>query len=85
MSPEIMVLVVAVVVIVVVALEMLTAVLPLIIVIAFVPPGERADLAELLAAADSSPKLRLWPALNAAVVARRRRRKAMARERPATM
>ena len=54
-----MVLVVAVVVIVIVALEMLTAVLPLIIVVVFVPPCERAALAELLAAADSSPKLRL--------------------------
>ena len=78
-----MVLVVAVVVIVIVALEMLTAVLPLLIVILFVPPEERADLADVLAAADSSPRLRLWPALTAAVIARRRQR--TGKERHASM
>ena len=52
--------------------EIAAAVLPLIIVLALVPPDQRRDLAEVLAAYDSSRKLRLWPALRAAVRARRR-------------
>jgi hypothetical protein len=42
-----------------------------------VPPEERDGLAQLIAAADSSRKLRLWPALRAAVAGRRRRRSAV--------
>jgi hypothetical protein len=51
--------------------ELVAAALPVVIVIATVPPQERADLARLLAACDSSRRLRLWPALRAAVRARR--------------
>lgn len=56
----------------VVVTELVTAVLPLVLVIALVPREERRDLADLLAAADSSRRLRLWPALRTAVRARRR-------------
>jgi len=55
--------------------EVVAAVLPLVIVVAFVPPEERRGLAELLAATDSSRRLRLWPALRAAATARRSRRR----------
>ncbi|WP_127503086.1 hypothetical protein [Actinoplanes solisilvae] len=51
--------------------ELLAAVVPLVVVIAFVPPEERPALAVTLAAADSSRRLRLWPALRVAVTARR--------------
>jgi hypothetical protein len=51
--------------------EIIAAVLPVIIVIAAVPPAEREGLARLLATCDSSRKLRLWPALRTAVLARR--------------
>jgi hypothetical protein len=51
--------------------EIIAAVLPVVIVIAAVPPEERDGLAKLLAACDSSRKLRLWPALRVAVRARR--------------
>jgi hypothetical protein len=54
--------------------EIAAAVLPLIIVLTLVPPAERRELAHLLAACDSSRKLRIWTALRAAVMARRRRR-----------
>ena len=57
----------------VIASEVVIAVLPLTIVVAFVPPDERRGLADLLAATDSSRRLRLWPALRAAATARRRR------------
>jgi hypothetical protein len=60
---------------VVVLMEIAAAALPLIIVITLVPPGERAELADLLAACDSSRRLRLWTALHAAVAARRLRRR----------
>ena len=53
--------------------EVIAAAVPLIIVLAFVPAAERTQLAELVAAADSSRRLRLWPALRLAVRARRRR------------
>lgn len=64
---------VSAVVILVVFVELAAAVLPMLIVLAAVPPEERQDLAELIAACDSSRKLRLWPALRVAVEARRRR------------
>ena len=51
--------------------ELITATLPLLLVITLVPHAERRELAMLLAAADSSRRLRLWPALRAAVAARR--------------
>ena len=51
--------------------ELAAAVLPVIIVIAVVPPEEREGLARLLAACDSSRRLRLWPTLRLAVRARR--------------
>jgi len=51
--------------------ELVAAALPVVIVIAMVPPEEREGLARVLAACDSSRKLRLWPALRLAVRARR--------------
>ncbi|WP_328459667.1 hypothetical protein OHA21_27715 [Actinoplanes sp. NBC_00393] len=51
--------------------ELVSAALPLLIVITLVPPAQRRELAFLLAVADSSSRLRLWPALRAAVAARR--------------
>jgi hypothetical protein len=54
--------------------EVVAAVLPLIIVLTLVPSDQRRELAELLAACDSSRRLRLWPALRTAVKARRRAR-----------
>lgn len=54
--------------------EVAAAVLPLIVVLAVVPPGQRRELAELIAACDSSRRLRLWRALRVAVKARRRAR-----------
>jgi hypothetical protein len=62
---------VAAVVVLLVVTELLTAVLPLIIVLVMVPPEERHGVAELLAAADSSRRLRFWRALRVAVLARR--------------
>ncbi|MEV0897103.1 hypothetical protein [Actinoplanes sp. NPDC049802] len=62
---------VAAVVILVVLTEIAAAVLPILIVLLFVPPHERDSLARLLAVCDSSRRLRLWPALRAAVRARR--------------
>lgn len=56
------------------ATEIASAALPLILVVALVPPEERPALAQVIAAADSSRKLRLWPALRLAVRARRRQR-----------
>jgi len=61
-------------VLVVVLVELAAAVLPLVVVVSFVPPEQRPELARLLAAVDSTPKLRLWPALRLAVLARRRER-----------
>jgi len=54
--------------------ELAAAVLPILIVVALVPPEERHGLAELIAATDSSRRLRIWPALRLAVMARRRER-----------
>jgi hypothetical protein len=66
---------VAVLVTLLVLSEIAAAVLPLIIVVTLVPPEERDDLARVLAACDSSRRLRLWPALRTAVEARRRARR----------
>jgi hypothetical protein len=57
---------------VLVVTELVAAALPVVIIIAMVPPEEREGLARLVAACDSSRKLRLWPALRLAVRARRR-------------
>jgi hypothetical protein len=57
-----------------VTMEIVAAVLPLILVVTLVPPAERPALAELIAAADSTRRLRIWSALRLAVRARRRRR-----------
>jgi hypothetical protein len=51
--------------------ELVAAALPVIIVIAAVPPEERESLAKVLAACDSRRRLRLWPALRVAVRERR--------------
>jgi hypothetical protein len=51
--------------------EIAAAVLPLIIVLTLVPPEQRDALARVLAACDSSRRLRIWAALRAAVRARR--------------
>ena len=75
------VLVVAAVVVLLLIVEITAAVLPILIVIFAVPPEERHGLAELIAATDSSRKLRLWPALRVAVAARRGRRRGQARAR----
>ncbi|MEU4690331.1 hypothetical protein [Actinoplanes sp. NPDC023714] len=56
---------------IIVVVELVSAVLPMVIVIAMVPPHERDGLARLLAVCDSSRRLRLWPALRLAVQARR--------------
>jgi hypothetical protein len=66
---------------VIVVAEVLAAVLPLIIVLTFVPPEQRDPLARLLAACDSSRRLRLWPALRVAVRARRAERQRPGRDR----
>ena len=55
----------------VVVVELAAAVLPLVIILTYVPPGDRAVLAELIAAADSSRRLRVGRALRLAVAARR--------------
>lgn len=54
--------------------EIVNAVLPVLIVITMVPPDERDGLAKVLAACDSSARLRVWRALRLAVKARRRQR-----------
>jgi hypothetical protein len=51
--------------------ELVAAALPVVIVLAVVPPEEREGLAKLLAACDSSRKLRLWRTLRLAVRTRR--------------
>ena len=59
--------------------EIVSAVLPLIIVLTCVPEREREALAKVLAALDSSRRLRLWPTLRLAVTMRRQERN-LARE-----
>jgi Na+-transporting methylmalonyl-CoA/oxaloacetate decarboxylase gamma subunit len=60
----------------IVLLELFAAVAPMLVVIVCVPPDERHELAYLMAAADSSSRLRLWTALRLAVAARRKQRNA---------
>ena len=66
----------------VIVVELIAAIVPLIIVVTLVPPAEREALAQLLAAADSSRRLRLWRALRLAVVARRLERSRNRRHEP---
>jgi hypothetical protein len=51
--------------------ELIASAVPVLIVAPMVPPEERHGLAELVAAADSRRRLRLWRALRVAVMARR--------------
>jgi len=67
--------IVALLVLLFVLSEIVSAVLPLIIVLTFVPEREREALAGLVAALDSSRRLRLWRALRFAVAMRRQERK----------
>jgi hypothetical protein len=67
----VLVLTVAAVVMLFLLAEITAATLPLLIMIIMVPPEERPALAQLVAAIDSSHKLRLWTTLRAAVIARR--------------
>lgn len=73
MNNPILPFVVAAVVLVIVLTEIIAAAVPLLIVITLVPAHERQELAGLLAACDSSRKLRFWTALDVAVKARRMR------------
>jgi hypothetical protein len=59
--------------------EIVAAVLPLVIVLLAVPARERETLARVLAALDSSRRLRLWTTLRFAVTMRRQERR-LARE-----
>ena len=63
--------IVALLVLLIVLSEIVSAVLPLIIVLLCVPERDRDDLARVLAACDSSRRLRVWPALRLAVTLRR--------------
>ncbi|MCM4084775.1 hypothetical protein [Paractinoplanes hotanensis] len=63
--------IVALIVLLVVLSEIVAAVIPLIIVLTCVPVGERDALARVLAALDSSRRLRVWSALRLAVTLRR--------------
>lgn len=71
MSTLVAVGIVGLVIVLVGLTELLAAALPLLLVITMVPHQERAQLAELIAAVDQSRRLRLWPALRAAIAARR--------------
>ncbi|WP_033344150.1 hypothetical protein [Catenuloplanes japonicus] len=71
MSTFVAFVVVAIVVVFFLVVELVVATIPLLIVVTLVPPGERRELAEVLAAADHGRRLRVWPALRAAVAARR--------------
>ena len=63
--------IVALIVALVVLSEIVAAVIPLVIVLTCVPVRERDSLARVLAALDSSRRLRLWSALRLAVTLRR--------------
>ncbi|WP_249997684.1 hypothetical protein [Actinoplanes sp. M2I2] len=63
--------IVALIVLLIVLSEILAAVLPLIIILTCVPARDRDGLARVLAAIDSSRRLRIWSALRLAVTLRR--------------
>jgi hypothetical protein len=71
METMVLSIIVIAVVVIVALVELAAAVLPILVVVLLVPADQRADLARVLAAADSSRRLRLWRALRVAVVARR--------------
>jgi hypothetical protein len=71
MSSFAVLITIAALIAIIAVVELVSAVLPILIVIALVPPEDRHGLAEVIAAADGSRKLRIWPALRAAVKARR--------------
>ena len=70
MTPVLFVIV-GLLVLLVVLTEIVSAVLPLVIVLTCVPERERDSLARLLAVCDSSRRLRVWSALRLAVAMRR--------------
>nr|WP_221376263.1 hypothetical protein [Actinoplanes polyasparticus] len=71
MATSVLVGVVALIVVMIALSEILAAVIPLVIVLTCVPPGERDGLARVLAVLDSSRRLRVWSALRLAVALRR--------------
>ena len=73
MSQSALVLAAAVVVLLFVLTELAAAVLPVIILIAFVPAADRRATAELLLAVGRSPRFGLRQAVHVAVAARLRR------------
>jgi hypothetical protein len=81
METQFLVVLIILVLPVIAILEVLAAALPLLIIVLYVPAEDRLALATLLAAADSSPRIRLWPALRLAVIARRHSRSTSAPQR----
>lgn len=79
MTSSVLAGIVALLVLLIVLSEIVSAVLPLVIVLTCVPEREREVLARVLAAYDSSRRLRVWPALRLAVTLRRQELK-LARE-----
>ncbi|MCY1142040.1 hypothetical protein OWR29_28945 [Actinoplanes sp. Pm04-4] len=71
MTLTVLAVVVALIVVLIVVSEILAAIIPLIIVLTCVPVAERDGLARVLAALDSSRRLRVWSALRLAVTLRR--------------
>jgi hypothetical protein len=67
--------IVAALVFLIVVSEIVCALVPILVVVTLVPPAERKGLAEVLAAADSSRRLRFWRALRVAVAVRRQQRR----------
>ncbi|WP_127504052.1 hypothetical protein [Actinoplanes solisilvae] len=67
--------IVALLVLLLVLSEIAAAVIPLIIVLTCVPERDRESLARVLAALDSSRRLRMWPALRLAATLRRQERR----------
>jgi hypothetical protein len=74
MTEIVVIAAVAALVLLIMLTEVAAAVLPILIVIVLVPPEQRDDLARVVAACDSSRRLRAWRALRLAVEARRRER-----------
>jgi hypothetical protein len=83
MSTFAAVIAIAVLVSLIIIVELVAAVVPIIVIVTLVPAEERIALAQLLANADSSRRLRLWPALRAAVIARRLHQASAGKERSA--
>jgi hypothetical protein len=75
MTSTLLAAIIACLVLLFVLCEIVSAVLPLIIVLLAVPDREREALARVLAALDSSRRLRLWTTLRFAVTMRRQERR----------